>query len=124
MSCDGIAIGWPDAGDRMLFDDIISTEASICASGDERNVHRHLVAVEVGVERRADERMDPDRLALDEHRLERLDAQPMQRRRAVQQDGMLADDFLEDVPHLARCCSTISLACLMVETRPRSSSLL
>ena len=34
MSCDGIAIGAPLAGDRMLFDDIISTEASICASGD------------------------------------------------------------------------------------------
>ena len=34
MSCEGIAIGWPDAGERMLFDDIISTEASICASGD------------------------------------------------------------------------------------------
>ena len=62
-------------------------------------MHRHLVAVEVGVERRADERMDPDRLALDEDRLERLDAQAVQRRRAVQQDRMLADDLLEDVPH-------------------------
>ena len=65
----------------------------------ERDVDGHLVAVEVGVERGADERMDPDRLALDEHRLERLDAEAMQRRRAVQKDGMLADDFLEDVPH-------------------------
>ncbi len=34
MSCDGIAIGAPLAGERMLFDDIISTDASICASGD------------------------------------------------------------------------------------------
>src|SRR4029450_9511873 len=34
MSCDGTAIGAPFAGERMLFDDIISTEASICASGD------------------------------------------------------------------------------------------
>ncbi len=33
MSCDGIAIGAPLAGDRMLFEDIISTDASICASG-------------------------------------------------------------------------------------------
>ncbi len=66
----------------------------------ERDVHRHLVAVEVRVERRADERMDPDGLALDEHRLEGLDAQPVQRRRAVQQDRVLADDFLEDVPDL------------------------
>src|SRR5438876_9121143 len=34
MSCDGTAIGWPEAGDSTLFDDIISTEASICASGE------------------------------------------------------------------------------------------
>ena len=33
----------------------------------------HLVAVEVRVEGGADERMDLDRLAFDEHRLKRLD---------------------------------------------------
>ena len=49
----------------------------------ERHVHGHLVTVEVGVERRADERMDADGLALDQHRLERLDAQAVERRRAV-----------------------------------------
>jgi hypothetical protein len=43
-------------------------------------VHGHLVAVEVGVERRADERMDLDGLALDEDGLEGLDAEPVQRR--------------------------------------------
>jgi hypothetical protein len=43
-------------------------------------VDRHLVAVEVGVEGRADERVDLDRLALDEDRFERLDAQPVQGR--------------------------------------------
>ena len=68
--------------------------------GRQRNVNRHLVAVEVGVERRADERMDADRLALDQHRLERLDPQPVKRRRAVQQDRMLANHFLENVPDL------------------------
>ena len=67
--------------------------------GRQRNVHRHLVAVEVCVERGADQRMDPDGLAFDEHRLERLDAQAMQRRRAVQQNRVLLDDFFEDVPH-------------------------
>ena len=61
---------------------------------------RHLVAVEVGVERGADQRMDLQRLALDEHRLERLDAQAVQRRRAVEQYRMLLDDVFEDVPHL------------------------
>ena len=40
----------------------------------ERDMHGDLVAVEVGVERRADQRMDADRLALDEDRLERLNA--------------------------------------------------
>ena len=40
----------------------------------ERHVHRHLVAVEVGVERGADERVDLDGLALDQDRLEGLDA--------------------------------------------------
>ena len=55
----------------------------------QRHVHRHLVAVEVGVERRADERVDSDRLTLDEHRLESLDAESMKRRRAVQQDRMV-----------------------------------
>ena len=43
--------------------------------------------------------MDADSLAFDQHRLERLDTQAMQRRRTVQQDRMLADDFFEYVPH-------------------------
>ncbi len=66
----------------------------------ERHVDRHLVAVEVGVERRADERVQLDGLALDEHRLERLDAEAVERRRAVQEHRVLADDLLEDVPDL------------------------
>ena len=68
--------------------------------GAEREVDRHLVAVEVRVERVADERVDLDGLALDEHRLERLDAQAVKRRRAVQQHRVLVDDLLEDVPDL------------------------
>ena len=84
MSCVGTAIGCPEAGERMLFDASIRTCASICASG-ERDVDGHLVAVEVRVEGRADERVNLDRLALDEHRLEGLDAQAVERRRAVEQ---------------------------------------
>src|SRR5688572_2110665 len=67
--------------------------------GRERNVHGHLVAVEVGVERRADERVDADRLPFHQHRLERLDAEAMQRRRAVEQHRVLADHLFEHVPH-------------------------
>ena len=66
----------------------------------QRNVHGHLVAVEVGVEGGADQRMQLDRLALDQHRLERLDAEAMQGRRAVEQHRMLADHLVEDVPNL------------------------
>ena len=40
----------------------------------QRHMHRHLVAVEVGVERRANERMQLNGLALDQHRLECLNA--------------------------------------------------
>ena len=66
----------------------------------QRHVDRHLVAVEVGVERRADERVELDGLALDEHRLERLDAEAVERRRAVQEHRVLGDDLFEDVPDL------------------------
>ena len=68
--------------------------------GAQRHVHRHLVAVEVGVEGVADQRMQLDRLALHQHRLERLDAEAVQRRRAVEQYRMLGDHLLQHRPHL------------------------
>ena len=49
----------------------------------ERHMHRHLVAIEVRVEREANERVDLDRRALDEHRHEGLDAQAVERGRPV-----------------------------------------
>ena len=63
-------------------------------------MHGHLVAVEVGVEGRTDQRVQLDRLALDQDRLERLDAQAVQRRGAVQQHRMFADHLVQDVPDL------------------------
>ncbi|MPL98794.1 hypothetical protein SDC9_45003 [bioreactor metagenome] len=66
----------------------------------QRNVHGHLVTVEVGVEGRADERVQLDRLAFDQRRFERLEAQTVQRRRAVQEHRVLADDFIQDIPDL------------------------
>ncbi len=65
-----------------------------------RDVDGHLVAVEVGVERGADERVDLDGLALDEDGLEGLDAQPVQGGRAVEEDRVFADDLFEVVPDL------------------------
>ena len=65
----------------------------------QRNVHGHLVAVEVRVEGGADERVNLDGLALDEHRLKGLDAEAVQGWSAVQQHRVVLDDFLKDVPH-------------------------
>ena len=66
----------------------------------QRQVHGHLVTVEVGVERRTHERVELDGLALDELRLEGLDAEAVQRGGAVQQNRALTDDLLEHVPDL------------------------
>ena len=63
-------------------------------------MHRHLVSVEVRVERGTHQRVKLDRLAFHQDRLEGLDSQTMQGRRTVQHDRMLLDDLLEDVPHL------------------------
>src|SRR5665647_1122212 len=67
----------------------------------QRQVHSHLVTVEVGVEGRTDQRVDLDGLALDELRLEGLDAEAVQRRRTVEQNRVFGDDLFEDVPHVA-----------------------
>ena len=66
--------------------------------GRQRNVNRHLIAVKVGVERCTNERVNLDGFAFNEHRLKGLNAQAVQRGSAVQQDGMVLDDFFKDVP--------------------------
>ena len=48
-------------------------------------MHGHLVAVEVCVEGGADQGVKLDSAPFDEHRLKRLDAQAVQRRRPVQE---------------------------------------
>ena len=62
----------------------------------ERHVDRHLVAVEVRVVGVADERVKLDGLTLDEDGLECLDAEAVKSRRAVEEDRMLLDYFVED----------------------------
>ena len=66
----------------------------------QRHVHGHLVTVEVGVERRANERVQLDRLAFDQHRFECLNAKPVQRRCAIEQHRVLANDLVENIPDL------------------------
>jgi hypothetical protein len=70
----------------MLFVDIIKTACFQLRFDGERYVNGHLVAVEVSVKRCTDERVQLDRFAFDQHRLERLDAEAVQRRRAVEHE--------------------------------------
>ena len=79
-------IGEPFAGCRMFWS-TSSARALPAAPRATADVHGHLVAVEVGVERRADERMQLDCLAFDESRLERLDAEAIQRRARISSTG-------------------------------------
>src|SRR3989344_43654 len=67
----------------------------------EGNVHSHLVSVEVCVECGADERMELNCESFDEHRLEGLNAEAMERGGAVEEDVFILDDVLQNVPHLA-----------------------
>ena len=73
-----------------------------------RNVNGHLVTVEVGVERRANERMELNRFSFDQHRLESLNPQAVEGRRAVEQHRMPLDDFFEDVPNFLALASRSS----------------
>ena len=62
----------------------------------------HLVAVEVGVVRRTNERVQFDGATFPKDRFERLDTQAVQGRRAVQQNRMFVDDIFKDIPYFRR----------------------
>ncbi len=64
-------------------------------------MHRHLVPVEVRVETTADQGVQADRVAFDQHRLERLDAHTVQSRRAVEHHRVVTGDLFQNVPDLA-----------------------
>ena len=59
----------------------------------------HLVTVEVGVECRANKRVNLDGLALNELGLKCLNTKAVKGGRPVEQNWMLGDDLLEDIPH-------------------------
>ena len=61
-------------------------------------MHRHLVAVKVGIVGRADQRVDADGFAFDQLRLESLDGKTVEGRRTVEQNGMSFGHFFENVP--------------------------
>ena len=64
----------------------------------QRDVHSHLVTVEVGVECRADEWVQLDGFAFDQDWLKRLDTEAVKRRRTVEHDRVFADHVFQDVP--------------------------
>ena len=69
----------------------------------QRQMHCHLVTVEVGVECGTCQRVQLDGTALHQHRVEGLNAQTVQGRCTVQQNGMTLDHGLQAVPDLRLC---------------------
>src|SRR5258706_5037647 len=74
----------------------------------------HLVAVEVGVEGGAHQGVNLDGRAFDQDRHERLDAEAVQGRGAVEQHRVVADDLVQDVPDLGPAALDHSLGRLDV----------
>src|SRR5437870_9785427 len=65
----------------------------------QRNVHCHLVAVEVGVVCGANERVNANGFTLDQLRFERLNRETVQSRSTIQEHWMPSRYFVENVPH-------------------------
>ena len=68
----------------------------------QRQVHSHLVAVEVGVECRAYQRVQLQSTTLYQNRFERLNTQTVQGRSTVQQNGVVMNDIFQSVPYFRR----------------------
>ena len=88
----------------------------------ERQVDGHLVAVEVGVEALADERVDADRVAFDQDRLERLDTHAVQGRGRFRRTGWLWITSSRMSQTSSTFRSSIFLADLIVSAWPSSLS--
>ena len=63
------------------------------------HVNRHLVAVKVGVKRGTHQGVQLNGFAFNQNRLKRLNAQTVQSRCTVQQNGVFANHFFQDVPY-------------------------
>ncbi len=72
----------------------------------------HLVTVKVGVERSADQWMQLNGLAFDQHGFKSLNTETVQRRRAVQQNRMLANHVFQDIPDFWSFFFNLLLGCL------------
>ena len=96
---------------------------SLCL-GRQRQMDSHLVTIEVGVVGRAGQRMELQCMTFRQDRLEGLDAETMQRRSTVQENRMLLDDVLEDIPDLWACALDHALSTLDVVCSARGNELL
>src|SRR4029450_885697 len=76
----------------------------------QRHVHRHLVAIEVGVVRGANERVNANGFALDQLRFKRLNREAVQSWSTIQEYRMAPSYFVQNVPHL-RCLALDHLLC-------------
>ena len=61
-------------------------------------MNSHLVTVKVCVKSSTDERVQLDRLALDQDRVKRLNAKPVQGWSTIEHNRMLANDVFEEIP--------------------------
>ena len=105
----------------MLFDESIRMRASDWASA-ESGRWTAIWSPSKSALNAADERVHLDRLALDEHRLERLDAEAVERRRAVEQHGCSAMTSSSTSQTSGTIDSTYFFAALMFWTDFRSTS--
>ena len=62
-------------------------------------MHRHLVAVEIRIERRTDQGMQLNGFTLDENRLEGLDPQAVQGGRPVEHHRVFLDHLVKGIPY-------------------------
>ena len=64
----------------------------------QRDVHRHLIAVEVRIVGRTNQRMNPNGIPFDQLRFESLHRQTMEGRRTIQEHRMFPRHFIQGVP--------------------------
>src|SRR4029077_12568081 len=76
----------------------------------QRNVYCHLVAVEVGVVRGANERVNANGFTFDQLRFKRLNREAVQSRSTIQEHRMAPGYFVQNVPHL-RCLALDHFLC-------------
>jgi len=69
--------GLAGCGEKNVCEPAFKTLASTWASGRKRNVDSHLIAVEIRVERGADQRVNANGFAFHQDRFERLNAEAM-----------------------------------------------